>query len=332
MQPADQERSQALARTVAVVNDKGGVLKTSLVANVGGALAAGGMKVLLVDLDASGNLKLDLGLTGGAADGDDAGKGLVDAVWFGSALPVVTGVRPNLDFVFGGRGLTLLSTLARENGADFLPGGSVASSFVATLARAAGDYDLVLLDCPPHNGEMQDMALAAARWVLIPTHTDQASFDGLLGLGPRVARARREHNAGLDYLGVVLTSHNPSATRIARAARKSLDVIGDKVPMMATAIRHSQSAAHDCRERGQLAHELAADASSAQSQRLVALSAARLRKVTRAEPTAMPQALSGTANSLAGDYRSLASEICQRITAAEAGQSGAHAPTAGATR
>ena len=331
MQPADQERTQALARTVAVVNDKGGVLKTSVVANVGGALAATGMKILLVDLDPSGNLKLDLGLTGGKEDGDDGGRSTVDAVWHGDPLKVVEEVRPNLDFVFGGRGLPVLAGLARDGGAE-VAGGSVAASFAIMLAQVAGDYDLVLLDCPPSNGEIQDMALAAARWVLIPTHTDQGSMEGLLVLGPRVAKARREHNPDLDYLGVLITAHNPAATRIGRAARETLDVVGDKVPMLATSIRHSESAAHDCRERGQLAHELAADASTAKSQRLVALSAARLRKVTRAEPSAMPQALSGTANSLAGDYRALAAEICQRLTEAEAEQSGAGATSAGALR
>lgn len=309
-------RSQVLGRTVAVVNDKGGVLKTSVVANVGGVLAAGGMKVLVIDLDVSGNLKLDLGLTGGAADGDDLGKGVVDAVW-GSVLPVVAGVRPNLDFVFGGRALTMLTSLARDQAADSLPGGSLAASFAIALAEIAGDYDLVLLDCPPNNGEMQDMALAAARWVLIPTKTDQASWDGLLGVGPRVAKARREHNPDLAYLGVVVTAHSRSATRIYRATQETLAAVSDKIPMLASTVRHSETAAHDCRQRGQLAHELAADASTAQSQRLVALSASRLRRSTREDAPALPQALSASANSLSGDYRELAAEMCERISAAE---------------
>ena len=310
-------RSQVLARTVAVVNDKGGVLKTSVVANVGGVLAEGGMRVLVVDLDVSGNLKLDFGLTAGAADGDDMGKGVVDAVWSGSHLPVVAGVRANLDFVFGGRALAMLAALARDQGADSLPGGSVAASFAIALAEVAGNYDLVLLDCPPNNGEMQDMALAAARWVLIPTRTDQASWDGLLGVGPRVAKARREHNPDLDYLGVVVTAHSRSATRIYRATRENLEAVGDKIPMLAATIRHSETAAHDCRQRGQLAHELAADASTARSERLVALSAARLRRSTREETPVLPQALSASANSLSGDYRALAAEMCERISAAE---------------
>ena len=73
----------ALSRVVAVINGKGGVLKTSIVANVAGCLAKS-MRVLVIDLDISGNLKMDLGMT--SAVEDDAGKSVVDAVWSGADL------------------------------------------------------------------------------------------------------------------------------------------------------------------------------------------------------------------------------------------------------
>ncbi len=303
-----------LSRVVAVINGKGGVLKTSIVANVAGALARSGMRVLVVDLDISGNLKLDFGMLG--ATEDDAGKGIVDAVWNGSSLPVVPEVRPNLDFVFGGRGLEMLGQLAKSNLVDDLPTGSVAGEFAARLAEVADDYDLILLDCPPGNGDLQDMALAATRWVLIPTKTDQASWDGLLGVGPRVKRARQV-NPHLGYLGVVITAHNLAATRVRRNTTARLEEVGDTVPLLETSIRHSETAAHDCRSRGQLAHELARDASASKTQRLLALRSRRHTGTDRGNVIALPTALSGTADSLAGDYTNLAQEICQRISAAE---------------
>ncbi len=303
-----------LSRVVAVINGKGGVLKTSIVANVAGCLASSGMRVLAIDLDISGNLKLDLGLV--AADQDDSGKGIVDAVWNGSPLRVIANVRPNLDFVFGGRGLEMLGQLAKSAMVDDLPTGSVAGEFAARLGDIAEDYDLVLLDCPPGNGELQDMALAATRWVLIPTKTDQASWDGLLAVGPRVKRARQV-NPALGYLGVVVTAHNPAATRVRRNTKARLDEVGDTVPLLETSIRHSETAAHDCRSRGQLAHELARDATASRTQRLEALSARRRVDVAHGNVIAFPTALSGTADSLAGDYMSLAQEICQRISSAE---------------
>lgn len=310
---------EGLSRVIAVINGKGGVLKTSIVANVAGCLASSGMRVLAVDLDVSGNLKLDLGMVG--SDADDTGKGLVDAVWYGTPLPVVRDLRANLDFVFGGRGLEMLGQLAKSTAAEDLPTGSVAGEFVERLNDVADDYDVVLLDCPPGNGELQDMALSATRWVLIPTKTDQASWDGLLGVGPRVKRARRD-NPALSYLGVVVTAHNPGATRVRRNTQARLEEVGETVPLFDTFVRHSETAAHDCRSRGQLAHELARDAVASKGQRLAALTSRRRGDPTRSNVIALPTALSGTADSLAGDYTRLAEEICRRISAAEtAGES-----------
>lgn len=304
----------ALSRVFAVINAKGGVLKTSIVANVGALLAGAGWRVLVVDLDVSGNLKLDVGLTEDPAD--DMGRGLVESIWYGeTGLPIVKGVRPNLDFVFGGRGLEQLGSLARSTMVDELPSGSVAGEFARALSDVADDYDLIILDCPPGNGEIQDMALAVARWVLIPTKTDQASLDGLLAVGPRVKRARRT-NPQLRYAGVVVTAHNVAATRVLREVRGMLAQLGDTVPMMKTTIRHSQTAAYDCRARGQLAHELARDVESSKSARLGMLRARRRTRDTQ-NVIELPTALSGTANSLADDYRHLSKEIRDLITEAE---------------
>ena len=321
---------EAFSRVLAVINGKGGVLKTSIVANVAGCLAVAGMRVLAIDLDISGNLKLDLGLVGD--DADDHGRGLVDAIWYGEqSLPVVADVRPGLDFVFGGRGLEQLGGLAKSSAADELPSGSVAGEFARCLASVLDDYDLILLDCPPGNGELQDMALAVARWVLIPTKTDQASWDGLLGVGPRVKRARRT-NPRLGYLGVVVTAHNPAASRVRRNTMARLDEVGETVPLLDTFIRHSETAAHDCRSRGQLAHELARDVVSTKSKRLKALTARRREPRDSTNVITLPTALSGTADSLAGDYTRLAKEICDRIAAAENAPPAQDAPAAGSAR
>lgn len=307
----------ALSRVVAVVNGKGGVLKTSVVANVGGYLAAkGGMRVLLVDLDVQGNLKFDLGLVDSPED--DGGRSVLDAVWSGTPLKVVTGVRPRLDFVFGGRNLEVLTSLSHSQIASDLPGGGVPGSFALRLAEVAGDYDMVLLDCPPGSGEIQDMALRAARWALIPTKTDDASLDGLLAVGPRVRRAR-EKNPMLDWLGVVITAHTAGASRILRDTLATLDEVSDTLSPFDSRIRHSEATARDCRSRGQLAHELAKDVSSAPSQRIEALKArARVKREDNVVfLPEVPETLAKASVPLADDYRLLAEEICARIAAAE---------------
>lgn len=303
-----------LGRVCAVLNGKGGVGKTSIVANLSGQLARAGYRVLAVDLDLSGNLKLDLGYVDHPLD--DEGKGTVEAVWSGSPLNVIPGVRDNLDVVPGGRHLEMLAALSLSATAgEQLAGGGVASAFATRLAELLGaeahvdhPYDLVLLDCAPGHPILQDVALAATRYVLIPTRTDAAGWDGLRMVGPRVKRAR-EGNPRLTYLGVVLFGHQTTATRILRTTRARLDEVADTVPVLTAYIRHSETAAHDCRRRGQLAHELARDASINARERLVQLRARR-RDDNVIE---LPAQLSASADSLAGDYEALAREVLMRI-------------------
>lgn len=315
------DQQTALSRVVAVVNGKGGVLKTSIVANVGGWLARQGMKVLLVDLDPQGNLVFDLGLVGHSAD--DAGKSVVDAVWTDQPLKVHRGVRPNLDIVFGGSTLDMIASLTYNRIGTGLSGGGVPASFaaaLATLADDAGDgtpYDLVLLDCPPRSVEIQDMALRAARWVVVPTRTDDASLDGLRGVGPRVARARQE-NPALDWLGIVITAHNKQATRILRETLDTLAEVSDTLPPFDSVIRHSEATARDSRSSGRLAFELASATESGRTERLKALSERRRRRDDNViYLPEIPPALSETSGPLAEDYARLAHEMCDRITTAE---------------
>lgn len=301
----------ALARVVAVLTGKGGAGKTSITANLGGQLARGGLTVLCIDLDLSGNLGLDLGYAG--RDGDDAGRGLVDSIWSDDDLPVIRSVRDNLDVIPGGRHLEMLTALSMSPTATELAAGGVAATFAAKLGDVAEDYDIVLLDCAPGNPVLQDLALACARYILIPTKTDAAGWDGLRMVGPRVRKAR-ELNPALTYLGAVLFAHSINAKRVLRNTQARLAEVGDRVPLFDTFIRHSETAAHDCRSRGQLAHELAVDAGVSRTEHLDALR----RRVPGQSSEPLPQQLSGAADNLAGDYADLAREVLQRMAAHEA--------------
>jgi chromosome partitioning protein len=303
--------TDVMARVIAIVNGKGGAGKTSITANIAGQFARGGFRVLAIDLDLSGNLGLDLGYTG--RDGDDGGRAIIDSVWSDSPLALITGVRPGLDVIAGGRHLEMLTALSFSPTAGEMNGGGVTGAFAARLAEIAENYDVIVLDCAPGNPVLQDIALACARYILIPTKTDAGGWDGLRGVGPRVARAR-ETNPQLTYLGAVLFAHSVSAKRVLRNTRYRLEEVADRVPLFDSYIRHSETAAHDCRTRGQLAHELAVDATKNRSDRLQAL---RDRGAAGAAVTALPQSLSESADNLAGDYEQLAREILQRINAHE---------------
>ncbi len=291
-----------LRRTIAVINGKGGVGKTSITANLAGLFAASGYRVLAVDLDPQGNLGSDLGYLGAGLS--DGGAGLRSASLDLKAPEYLNDVRPGLDVVPGGEHLHDLAAMLQARSRT---GRGGAQDLAVTIAELAGEYDLTLLDCPPGSDVLQEGALHAARWALIPTKTDDASRAGLRDVARRFLTARNA-NPDLAVLGVVLFGINTNARRVVGQARTALEQdLGGVAPVLATAIRHVEAAAVDARGRGQLVHELERDASAAPKWY------ERLRNPGEA-PT---QRLAGSAGVLAGDYEALAEEVLTRLVEAE---------------
>lgn len=304
----------ALNRVVAVVNGKGGVGKTMLTANVGGLLAAGGYRVLLVDLDPQGNLGEDLGYTGTASDDD--GLALTQALVFSGPLVPVKEVRPGLDVIVGGAnldmaaaGLTMQSQKAPH---------TAKLSLATGLVGLAPSYDLIIIDCPPGQETLQQAALAAARWALIPVKTDASSRKGLRDVARRLD-AVVDINPDLDLLGVVLFGVNKGATRVIESARAAvLDDLGEGAPVLATTIRHVEAAAQEARDRGLLVHELEE-----------AVLAGPKWYELRRQGVRHDGPRSKSASGLADDLQLLGTEIIDRITAGESLEPGKHHATAG---
>lgn len=292
----------ALSRTIAILNGKGGVGKTSLTANLAGLFADAGYRVLAIDLDPQGNLGNDLGYLG---DGKgDGGAGMVTAGTTGTAPVVLKDVRPRLDVVVGGESLHDLAAVlqSRRNSAR---GGGV-GSLAAAIAALAGDYDLTFIDCPPGSDVLQAGALEAARWVLVPTKTDDASRAGLREVARRFTEARKS-NPDLALLGVALFGVNSSAKRVIAAAREALgSELGGQELIFNATIRHVEAAAVDARNRGQLVHELEREVVSRPKWY------ERLRN-----PDSHAEPLATSAGVLAEDYQAIAEEVIGRILAAE---------------
>ncbi len=291
-----------IQRVVAVINGKGGVGKTSVVANLGGLLAAAEYRVLLVDLDPQGNLGEDLGYVG-AGLGDD-GRGLFLSLSTGAPLQPLRDVRARLDVLPGGEELNdLAATLyaRRQRNAA-----ASATALAEALATTEGEYDLVLLDCPPGQDVLQEAALVAARWVLIPTRTDASSRKGLREVGRRFTGAR-VNNPDLELLGVLLFGTTTAAKRITAQARADLHAdLGGVAPIFETAIRYVEAAAVDARNRGQLVHELERDVLNGP------------KWYERLRSGAIGGApLAASAGTLAADYQALAEEVLGRLVAAE---------------
>jgi chromosome partitioning protein len=291
-----------LERVVAVINNKGGVLKTSVTTNLGGQLAEAGSRILILDMDRQGNCAQDLGY--GADERNDQGLGLVQAIMTGTPLQPVREVRPNLDVVPGGSRLddlrAILTARRSENP------GAAADALVLSLAPIAHQYDVVLIDCPPGEPILQEAALGVARWLLVPTRSDASSRAGLGDVAKRL-QSVRHYNPDVELLGVVLTATTQNATRIhERVFDRIKEDLGTDGLIFNAKIRYAEAAAADARERGQLVHEL---------EKVVSASPAWYESLRNGQPV---ERLAGSASTLAGDYAALAAEFVQTLIEAEA--------------
>lgn len=300
-----------LQRVVAVVNNKGGVGKTTLTANIGGLLAAAGWKVLLVDLDQQGNLGLDLGYGGTVRDDD--GAALSKGLLYPDEDPrLLKDVRPGLDVLPGGRHLDS-TTAALGSYSTRGPDGIMQArlSVAKMLDRIAVNYDLILLDCPPGNDIIQSAAVTAARYLLIPSIVDEGSLKGLSLTAERLASVA-DLNPDADLLGVVQFAATANAKKLRKEfVSEVTDMLGGGEEAAAfifkNQVRHAQATAKEARGQGLLVHELEANVKSAPKW----YESLRLGEAPKSAGPA-------SAQSVAGSLHAVTMELVERITAIEA--------------
>jgi cellulose biosynthesis protein BcsQ len=286
--------------SVAVANNKGGVGKTTIAANVGGLVAAAGHRVLIVDLDPQANIGTELGISqAGASDG---GTALSKAVQFGEAVEPLRAVRPNLDVVCGGPQLIGMEDALRHQRPT--PVGRLEEA----LAPIAPEYDLILYDCPPRFGSLLvEMAFAAAHWVLIPTKVDGGSIEGLDAVATQFAATKADVNPAIELLGIVLFDVRTTDSTIrAEAKAEVLELLGGHERVFLDQfIRSSPRAQRDTRKTGLLVHEYDEDA--------VAAKQAGFRRLRKGgDAPAVPRFATNTSG-LAKDFQDLTTELCERM-------------------
>jgi chromosome partitioning protein len=188
-----------MARLLAVVNQKGGVGKTTTTINLGASLASSGRRVLLVDTDPQGNLTSGVGLKGRSTDRGAIYQALTtdEPTADGRAFVLSTSLE-RLDLIPADRQLTgaeieLVPLQKREERMRIL------------LASLRGAYDYVLVDSPPSLGLLTLNALVAADAVVIPLHCEYFALEGLADLIGTMRRVRTAFNPMLDIEGVLLT-------------------------------------------------------------------------------------------------------------------------------
>jgi chromosome partitioning protein len=184
-----------MADIIAIVNQKGGVAKTTTTIHVGVALAHLGKKVLLVDLDSQGHLAEGFGIVADKLEREmsdvfEGSKSINDII-----MPKI---RPNLDLApsnvrLADMELTLVNMRFRE------------AKLKRALEPVSSRYDYILLDCPPNLGLFTVNALIAANKVLIPMATHFWSMLGVSRLLTSIQAVKQEANPTLELLGIIPT-------------------------------------------------------------------------------------------------------------------------------
>jgi chromosome partitioning protein len=182
-------------RTIAIVNQKGGVGKTTVALNLAAELADRGLRVLAIDLDAQCNLTSGLGVVVDAKR--TAYQVLVDGAPIREALVVV-------------RNLTVLPASPSMSTAEKQLFDEMAREqrLVEALTPIATEYDFTLIDCPPALGLLTLNAFVAADEVLAPVHTAQWAYDSLRTLTETVAKVRVRLNPRLAIRHIVPTIYD----------------------------------------------------------------------------------------------------------------------------
>jgi chromosome partitioning protein len=208
-----------MPQILAVVNQKGGVGKTTTSINLAAALAKAGRRVLLVDLDPQGNATMGSGIDKRAIT-RTVYHVLVGLAELGTVR--VRAERGGYDLVPANRELAgaeveLVDLPARE------------LRLKTALESVGAEYDFVLIDCPPSLSLLTVNALTAAQRVLIPMQCEYYALEGLSDLVGTIKRVRAHLNSRLEIAGLLRTMYDPRNTLSLQVSQQLEQHFGDKV-------------------------------------------------------------------------------------------------------
>lgn len=193
-----KEQREKRAHVIAVVNQKGGVGKSTTAVNLSAYLAEQGKNVLLVDLDPQGNATSGLGLKG-KKPGACIYNAIIDEAAI-DMLVVDTGIR-RLKAVpatiqLAGAEIELVSMLSREG------------RLKKALEPILHVFEFIIIDCPPSLGLLTVNALVAADQIIIPIQCEYYALEGVSKLLHSIELIKKQLNPSLDIAGVLMTMHD----------------------------------------------------------------------------------------------------------------------------
>jgi chromosome partitioning protein len=232
----DRDSHTRATRVIAVVNQKGGVGKTTTAVNLAASIAAAERRTLLLDLDPQGNASSGVGVSPRTVERSvyDAliGRASLRETMLPTELPTLALVPSKQDLV------AVEVELVDDPRRSFK-----LRDLLATLLEQE-PFEYVLVDCPPSLGILTVNALAAADAVLVPLQCEYYALEGLTSLMATIDRVRGSINPGLEVEGVVLTMFDPRnnlAHQVAEEVKRHFYVFESVIPRN---VRLSEAPSH----------------------------------------------------------------------------------------
>ena len=190
-------------KIISVINQKGGVGKTTTVINLAAGLSAKGKKILVIDLDPQGNATTGLGLSN--TDNSEHtiynvlnGKKKISEVIQSTKFENLNLITSNVD----------LSGLEIETAGDSRRAFKLKDELTAILNDSGALYDYILIDCPPSLSLLTIMALVASDALVVPLQTEFFALEGLTQLMKTIQRIKNNLNPELSIRGILLTMYD----------------------------------------------------------------------------------------------------------------------------